>query len=124
MSVDIPYYFPASTNTSTQNPSSSSSNLPPQVIHKIIKQKEQFYKYQRKRDSQIWHDSEFHPGQLLDKISDHIARSLIDNVVSEVENICDDFIDELIHSEFFPDEHSLTESQFSESLTEESFTMP
>jgi hypothetical protein len=75
-----------------------------ETIQHIIRQKEEYFAYRRERDERIWSDSDFHPGPLLDKIAEKIALGLIKNATNLLESTCDDFIDCLVRSEFFPDE--------------------
>lgn len=75
-----------------------------QTIQNIINQKASFYRHQKNINSEIWHDSDFVPGPLLDKISDHIAEEIAGQVAENLDEICDQFIDCLVHSEFFPED--------------------
>jgi hypothetical protein len=81
-----------------------SGGLEHQTIEHIIRQKEEYFAYKREQDSNIWKDPDFHPGPLLDKISDRIAMGLVKEAATLLEDTCDEFIDCLVHSEFFPDE--------------------
>ena len=73
-------------------------------IQAIIRQKEQYFNYKREQDERIWGDDEFRPGPLLDKIADLITKNLVKNTSDLLESTCDEFIDCLVQSEFFPDE--------------------
>jgi hypothetical protein len=75
-----------------------------EIIENIIHQKEQYLAYRRERDEMIWDDPDFRPGPLLDKIADRITVDLIKTGAVLLESTCDDFIDCLVKSEFFPDD--------------------
>jgi hypothetical protein len=75
-----------------------------ETIQHIIRQKEEYFAYRRERDERIWNDPDFHPGPLLDKIAEKITLGLIREATNLLESTCDDFIDCLVRSEFFPDE--------------------
>ena len=75
-----------------------------ETIENIIKQKQQYFDFKREQDEVIWNDPDFRPGPLLDRIADRIALEMIKSTTELVEKTCDDFIDCLVHSEFFPDE--------------------
>jgi hypothetical protein len=75
-----------------------------ETIEHIIRQKSDYLAYRRERDERIWNDPDFHPGPLLDKISERIALGLIKEATDLLESTCDEFIDCLVQSEFFPDE--------------------
>jgi hypothetical protein len=75
-----------------------------ETVQHIIRQKTDYLAYCRERDERIWDDPDFHPGPLLDKISEKIALGLIKEATDLLESTCDEFIDCLVRSEFFPDE--------------------
>jgi hypothetical protein len=81
-----------------------SEGLAHETIEHIIRQKEEYFAYKREQDANIWSDPDFHPGPLLDKIADRIAIGLAKEAAALLEDTCDEFIDCLVHSEFFPDE--------------------
>lgn len=74
------------------------------TIENIIRQKQQYLVYAREQDENIWNDPDFRPGTLLDKIADRIAVEIVRDSCGLLEKTCDEFIDGLVHSEFFPDE--------------------
>ena len=75
-----------------------------ETIENIIRQKQEYLSFKREQDEVIWSDPDFRPGPLLDRIADRIALEMIKEATDFLEKTCDDFIDCLVQSEFFPDE--------------------
>ena len=81
-----------------------SGGLSHETIENIIRQKQQYLAFRREQDEIIWNDPDFRPGPLLDRIADRIAMEMIKDATDLLEKTCDEFIDCLVHSEFYPDE--------------------
>ena len=75
-----------------------------ETIENIIRQKQEYFAFRREQDEIIWKDPDFRPGPLLDRITDRIALEMIKDTTDFVEQTCDEFIDCLVHSEFYPEE--------------------
>ena len=85
-------------------PFQEKSNFSQQTINNIFQQKAAFYKYKKNLNNAIWHDSNFVPDPLLDSISEKITEELVGDVANSLGQICDEFINCLVHSEFFPED--------------------
>lgn len=73
-----------------------------QKMNNIIKQREAFLKWQQAENERIWGEN-FSPYSALDKIANRIALLQVHEVTNLLEKTCDDFIESLVHSEFFPE---------------------
>ena len=74
-----------------------------QSVNSIIKQRDEFLKWQRNEIERVWGEN-FNPFPTLDKISTRIALNQVKEVSTLLEKTCDAFIDSIVHAEFYPGE--------------------
>ncbi|EAY10606.1 hypothetical protein TVAG_282060 [Trichomonas vaginalis G3] len=73
-----------------------------QKMNNIIKQREEYLKWQQAENTRIWGEN-FSPYSSLDKIANRIALMQVKEVTDLLGKTCDDFIESLVHTEFFPE---------------------
>jgi hypothetical protein len=78
-----------------------------ETIDNIIRQKQQYLAFKQDLDEKIWGDPDFRPGPMVERIADRLTLGLIKDGTDLLEVTCDQFIDCLVRSEFFPDEMRL-----------------
>jgi len=76
-------------------------NLSHDSIMRIINQRAEFLEYKRKENHKVWGESGYNPDPTLDRIVDRIMFTMIKETTDLLENTCDQFIDCLVHNEFF-----------------------
>ena len=81
-----------------------SRGLSRKTIENIQRQKEEYSKYAMNQNELIWKDPYFRSGPLLDKLADFIAEGIVKQASNLLEETCDEFIDFIVQSEFFPNE--------------------
>jgi hypothetical protein len=74
-----------------------------ETIDSIIRQKQRYLAFKQELDERIWGDEDFRPGPMVEKIADKLTLTLVKDATELLETTCDQFIDCLVHSEFFPE---------------------
>ena len=75
-----------------------------ETIRNILAQREKYALYKKEQIKKVWGDESFNPDSALNKIALKIALSQANIVAKQLEEVCDNFIDSLVHSEFFPED--------------------